>query len=57
MKISASCNGKFNDVLGFYQPISDKISIEKERAIEWLKKGAIPTPTVRQLFKRIGIYQ
>ncbi|MBN2073170.1 MAG: 30S ribosomal protein S16 [Actinobacteria bacterium] len=45
-------DGKFIDKIGTYDPKTDpsKIVIDKERAVEWVKKGAKPTNTVQKLF-------
>jgi len=32
-----------------------EVRFKEEKAIQWLKKGAQPTPTVRQLLIRTGI--
>lgn len=45
-------DGRFIEKLGTYDPKTDpsKITIDKEKAIEWIKKGAKPTNTVQKLF-------
>lgn len=50
-------DGRFIEELGYYDPLKDpaEIKINQERAADWLKKGAIPTDTVKYLFKTIGI--
>lgn len=47
-------DGKTVEVLGHYLPLSQPavIKIDKKRYQEWINKGAQPTETVRQLFKR-----
>jgi small subunit ribosomal protein S16 len=37
--------------LGFYNPKSKKVDIEHTEVTKWLKNGAQPTPTVRDLLK------
>ena len=46
-------DGRFLEELGYYDPKSDPavISIDKEKAEEWIKKGAQPTDTVKRLLK------
>ena len=46
--------GPFVEEIGYYHPISpDKdVKIEKERAEYWLNKGAKPSDTIRNLFKK-----
>ncbi len=50
-------DGKFIERIGFYDPKPKefKYKIDEERAIYWLGQGAIPSPTVKSLFKRAGI--
>lgn len=50
-------DGRFIEAIGIYNPLNDPplIKIDRERAAEWLKKGAQPSNTVRQLFTRAGI--
>lgn len=50
-------NGRFIEKIGTYDPKQDppSITLDKERATEWLQKGAQTTPTVTQLLKREGI--
>ncbi len=47
-------NGKNAEALGYYMPLSTPavIKIDKKRYQEWVNKGAQPTETVRQLYKR-----
>lgn len=47
-------DGKAIEVLGHYMPLSQPavIKIDKKRYLEWINKGAQPTNTVRQLYKR-----
>ena len=50
-------NGGFIDQIGTYDPKKDpaEVRFKEEKAIQWLKKGAQPTATVRQLLARSGI--
>jgi len=50
-------DGKFIERIGFYDPKPKefKYKIDEERAIYWLAQGAIPSPTVKSLFRRAGI--
>ncbi len=49
--------GKFVDQVGTYDPKKDpaEVQFKEEKALQWLRKGAQPTPTVRQLLIRTGI--
>ncbi len=50
-------NGSFIDQIGIYDPKKDPVEVrfKEEKAIQWLRKGAQPTPTVRQLLIRSGL--
>ena len=53
-------DGRSLETLGLYDPIAgDKekqITLKVERAQHWLSVGAIPSPTVRSIFKRHDVY-
>ncbi len=46
-------DGRFIEEIGYYDPKSDHavINIDKDKAAEWIKKGAQPTDTVKRLLK------
>ena len=48
-------DGKFIEVVGTYQPITGEKSINEEIAIKWLSNCAIPTDTVRTIFRECKI--
>jgi small subunit ribosomal protein S16 len=50
-------DGKFIDIIGYYNPLTDPatISIDGEKALKWLRYGAQPTDTVRSLLAILGI--
>ena len=52
-------DGRFIEELGTYNPLTDpaEIKIDTDRALEWIKKGAQPTDTVKSLLKRTGAIQ
>jgi small subunit ribosomal protein S16 len=52
-------DGKFIDIIGFYNPLTEpvQIKIDEEKAKQWLGTGAQPTSTVKALFKKHGIYE
>jgi len=52
-------DGRFIEVLGTYDPCSHpvKISLDKEKAREWLKKGAQPTQTANQILRKEGVFK
>lgn len=47
--------GRFTDDLGWFNPHTNQIEINKERAMHWIKIGAQATDTVHNLFVRKGI--
>lgn len=52
-------DGKFIEEIGYYNPISQpkEVKIDSEKAQKWLKDGAQPTDTVKDLFKKNGIIE
>ncbi len=50
-------DGKFIDIIGTYNPLTDpaEIKIDAEKAEKWLKNGATPTDTAKQLLVKSGI--
>lgn len=55
----ASRDGRFIDIIGHYDPLTNPptIKIEGDKATAWLKKGAQPTNTVKILLARAGLNQ
>lgn len=52
-------DGKFIEKIGTYDPKEEpsKIELDKEKAINWLKKGARPTNTVQKIFNIVNLKQ
>ena len=50
-------DGRFLEVVGTYNPITNpaEIKIDEEKALNWLKNGAIPTETVKNILSKEGI--
>ena len=50
-------DGRFIEVVGTYDPLKDppKIDVKGEKVLEWLKRGAAPTETVKHILKKAGI--
>lgn len=50
-------DGNVIEEIGYYNPIVEpaEVKIDSELALKWLANGAIPTDTVRGLFKQEGI--
>ena len=53
----SSRDGRFIDQVGTYDPKKNPVEIrfKEEKAIQWLRRGAQPTRTVRQLLVKSGI--
>jgi len=52
---TAPPQGKFQEILGFYNPRKKEKSFKKERIEHWLSKGAQLSPTVHNLLVDEGI--
>ena len=52
-------DGRFIEEIGYYDPMKkpSDIKINKEKAVDWMKKGAQPTDSVRILLKRSGVIE
>ena len=50
-------DGRFIEVVGTYNPLTDpaEIKIDEEVAMKWLKEGALPTDTAKNLLSKAGI--
>ena len=48
-------DGQYIELIGSYNPSIDEVKINEEVALKWLKQGALPTDTVRNLFSKKGI--
>ena len=50
-------DGSFLEVVGTYNPITNpaEVKINEEKALYWLKEGAQPTETVRNILSKEGI--
>jgi len=53
---TARC-GRVIEVLGHYNPLAEPSSfkVDNDKVLEWIKKGAVPTFTVRKLLGKIGV--
>ena len=49
-------DGRFLEIIGFYNPRTDPstIEIKEDRLFEWMSKGAQPSESVAQLLKTTG---
>ena len=48
-------DGRFIEEIGFFNPKSDELKIDAEKAKKWLANGAQPTDTVKSLLKKSNI--
>lgn len=50
-------DGRFIEEIGYYNPIETPavVKVDKELAMKWLKNGATPTDTVRDILSKEGI--
>jgi small subunit ribosomal protein S16 len=52
--------GRELDVLGVYQPCANPephIEIDRAKALDWLQKGAVPSPTARSVLSDSGVME
>ena len=49
-------DGRFIEEIGTYNPLAEpsEIKVDAERAKAWIKNGAQPTDTVKNLLKKVG---
>lgn len=48
-------DGQYIELIGTYSPLNKEVKINEEIALKWLKNGALPTDTVKNLFSKEGI--
>ena len=50
-------DGRFIEIIGNYDPNQEPalVHVDEEKAIDWMKKGAQPTDTVKALLRKQGI--
>lgn len=55
----AARDGRFIDHLGYYDPIAEPIQlkVDEEKALDWLRKGAQPSDTARDLLRKAGVWE
>jgi len=51
-------DGRFVTSLGHYNPRTEPMTlvVDREAALKWMEKGAVPTDTARSLLKRAGVF-
>ena len=52
-------DGRFIENIGTYDPKTEPstINLDKEKALDWLKKGATPSGTVKKIFDIVNLKQ
>ncbi len=52
-------DGRFLEILGFYNPRTEPFTLElkEDRVYEWLKNGAQPSESVLKLFNSVGLME
>ena len=52
-------DGRFIEKIGTYDPCIDpvKIILDKEKALDWLKKGAQPTQAADRVLRKGGVFK
>lgn len=50
-------DGRFIEQLGTYDPLkkSEGVAVDQAKTIDWLKKGAVPSDTVKTLLAKAGV--
>ncbi|MCH3966217.1 MAG: 30S ribosomal protein S16 [Bacilli bacterium] len=41
--------------LGYFDPVHNKVQVNEEEAMKWLRTGAAPSDTVKSIFKKAGL--
>lgn len=51
-------DGRFVAKVGHYNPTTTPATlvVDRDKAIQWMAKGAMPTDTVQSLFKKAGVF-
>ncbi|MBN1898090.1 MAG: 30S ribosomal protein S16 [Spirochaetes bacterium] len=45
-------DGRFIEIVGFYNPLEKQVKLFKEKISDWVKKGAKPSETVKNILKK-----
>lgn len=56
---AAGRNGKFVEIIGTYDPVSQPkiINVKEDRALHWLLQGAVPSETTAVLLSKLGVLE
>ena len=52
-------DGRFIERIGYYDPMTDpaNIVIDAEKALKWLRTGAQPSDTAKNLMSKVGVWE
>ena len=54
----AKRDGNIIESIGTYMPLeAEKYNVDKEAALKWLKEGAQPTDTARNILSEVGVME
>lgn len=48
-------DGRFIESVGYYNPMNGEIKIDEEASLKWLRTGAQPTDTAKDVLSKAGI--
>ncbi len=48
-------DGRFIESVGYYNPMNGEIKVDEEGALKWLRSGAIPTDTAKDILSKSGV--
>lgn len=52
---TAPIQGKFIEIIGHYNPFTKKVVLNKEKALDWMNKGAKPSNTMAKILQKEGL--
>lgn len=52
-------DGRFLERIGYYDPLTDpaEVVINEDTALKWLRRGAQPTDTAKNLLSKVGVWE
>jgi small subunit ribosomal protein S16 len=57
IKSNARREGRPLQEVGFYNPRTDETRLDVPAVVDWLKKGAQPTETVRSILRKANVFE
>ncbi|MBI2164807.1 MAG: 30S ribosomal protein S16 [Chloroflexi bacterium] len=51
--------GPIVELVGFYDPLpaTPAVSVDREQALKWLQRGAVPSEAVQRIFRSMGLME